>query len=160
MTETCVCPIHGTAPVSGADCFVCKEEERALIAGCTISRSPLPPNPKQAYGDKKVPVHLVPSALILAAAKAFLEGARKYGPYNWRENAVEAETYIGAALRHLMSWHDGEDIDPECNVPHLGLAAACIAILLDAAHVGNLIDNRPPKAPTGEQIRKSTGEAK
>ena len=120
----------------------------------------LPANPKQAYGDRKVPLHLVPSAGLIHEAMAFKEGARKYGPYNWREKAVEAMTYIGAAKRHIETWVDGEEYDPDIAelTHHLGLARACLGIILDALAVGNLIDNRPPKGSAGELIRELAKE--
>lgn len=114
-----------------------------------------PPNPKQLNGDKKVPVQLVPPALTLGAAKALGEGASRYGPYNWRESNVEAMTYVGAILRHLYAYLDGEDIDPESPVGkrHLDGIAGSIAILLDATDGGFLIDNRPPKSAAPELTR-------
>ncbi len=125
--------------------------------------APLPPNPKQAYGDQKVPLHFVPAASLIHEAQAFREGARKYGPFNWRLNAVEAMTYIGAALRHLAAYADGEDFDPEIKLPthHLGLAKACLGIVLDSLETGNLIDNRPPPGAAAALLRslKVSGKA-
>ena len=115
----------------------------------------LPPNPKQRYGDRKVPLHYVPPASTIHEAQAFAEGARKYGAYNWRRNAVEALTYIGAAQRHILAYLDGEDYDPEIEheVHHLGLAKACLGIILDALETGNLIDNRPPSGEAADLLR-------
>lgn len=112
----------------------------------------LPPNPKQAYGDKKVPLHLVPPVAMVYMAMAFKEGAQKYGAYNWRDKAVEAQTYIGAALRHIFAWQDGEELDLMTGHPHLAHALACLAILADATECGNLIDNRPPPGPAGRAL--------
>lgn len=121
----------------------------------TPSKGVLPPNPKQAYGDLKVPVHTVPPALLIGAAKAFGEGAVKYGPFNWRDKAVEAMTYVGAIHRHLAAYIDGEDVDPESSTgkTHLEGIAACVGILLDCTYGGFLIDNRPPKGPAPEKVR-------
>lgn len=102
-------------------------------------------NPKQAFGDRKVPLHLVPTPAMVAIAMGLKDGARKYGPYNWRTLDVETQTYVGAALRHLMAWQDGEDIDPDSGNSHLAHAMASLAILVDAMESGNVIDNRPPK---------------
>mgnify|MGYP001181909630 FL=1 len=102
-------------------------------------------NPKQQYGDKKVPLHLVPTPAMVAIAMGLKEGARKYGAFNWRTLTVEAETYLGATLRHLMAWQDGEDIDPDSGNSHLAHAMASLAILIDALESGNVVDNRPPK---------------
>lgn len=102
-----------------------------------------PPNPKQRYGDAKVPLGYVPPASIIYEAFAFQEGADKYGPFAWRNKAVEAMTYVHATLRHILAYQDGEFIDPESGKPHLGLAKASLGILIDATEQGNLIDNRP-----------------
>lgn len=104
-------------------------------------------NPKQAFGDRKVPLHLVPSTAMAAIAMGLKDGAKKYGAYNWRTLTVEAETYIGAALRHMMAWQEGEDIDPDSGNPHLFHAMASLAILVDALESGNVEDNRPPAGP-------------
>lgn len=116
----------------------------------------LPPNPKQAYGDLKVPLALVPSSALIWMGRAFKEGARKYGPYNWREKAVETMTYANATLRHLYAWIDGEDVDPESGMPHLGLAMASLAIIADATETGCSIDTRPKKGRAGEMLREMT----
>ncbi len=113
----------------------------------------LPPNPKQAYGDLKIPLGLVPSTALILMGQAFKEGARKYGPYNWREKSVESMTYLHATLRHVAAYIDGEEIDPESGNPHLAHALACLAIIADAAAVGCLLDNRPPHGVAGELLR-------
>jgi len=110
------------------------------------------PNPKQAYGDKKIPMHLVPPASIAYEAMAMAEGARKYGAYNWRENDVEVMTYVGAAMRHLGQWVDGEEIDSDSGKPHLAHAKACLGILIDATENGNAIDNRPASGPMSKVL--------
>ncbi len=112
----------------------------------------LPPNPKKAFGDKKVPLHLVPPALTIFAALGFRDGAEKYGPFNWRKDPVETGTYYAAALRHLYAWHDGEEIDADSGNHHLAHAAACMAILLDAISIGNAIDTRPPAGPASKVL--------
>lgn len=110
-------------------------------------------NPKSQYGVKKPSLARVPAAGLLHTAHAMQNGTEKYGPYNWRENAVSATIYVDAAMRHLLSWYHGEDIDPESGANHLGHAMACFAILLDAQDSGKLIDDRPLPAPVGDMIR-------
>lgn len=114
----------------------------------TKSTTSDPANPKQAFGDKKVPLYLVPPALEYAAAKGFIEG-RKYGPFNWRDTKVKMTTYIGAIQRHLGAIRDGEDVDPESTTGklHLEGLAANVAILADAFYGGFLIDDRPTPGP-------------
>lgn len=104
----------------------------------------LPTNPKQLYGDKKVPMGLVPASFMAHTATALLEGVLKYGAWNFRASPVEAMTYAHAAMRHIEKWVNGEECDPQSKVHHLGNAAACMAILLDTMAHGTLLDNRPP----------------
>jgi len=116
-------------------------------------------NPKQLYGDKKVPLHFIPPAGTIYLGLAMKEGARKYGAYNWRKTKVESMTYIGAALRHIEQMLDGEDIDPEtgdAQVPHAALAMACLAIYADAMEGGFMIDNRPPRGPASALLKRYT----
>lgn len=118
-----------------------------------------PSNPKQQYGDLKVPLQLVPAAATAYMAMGLKEGARKYGPFNWRETDVEAMTYVGAVLRHLSAYVDGEDIDPESGNPHLAHAMASLAILVDASEGDTLIDNRPPSGPAAKTLSKFKSNA-
>jgi len=107
-------------------------------------------NPKTAQGAKKVPLHLVPPALMHYSAAAFADGAEKYGPYNWREARISASTYYAAALRHMMAWWDGEEVAQDSGVHHLGHAAACLAMILDTMGSERLNDNRPAAGPTAD----------
>ena len=102
-------------------------------------------NPKSAVGSAKVPLHLVPPSAMHYLATAFADGAAKYGPYNWREKSVAASVYIAAMKRHIDDWWDGEDLSEDAKVEHLAHAMACAAIILDAASIGKLVDDRPAK---------------
>ncbi len=115
-----------------------------------------PANPKQAYGDKKVPLQNIPPVALVYLGMALKEGARKYGAYNWRENDVEVMTYLGATMRHVAAYLDGENIDPESGNPHLAHALASLAILVDAVECGVAIDNRPPKGAAPRVLKEAT----
>jgi hypothetical protein len=101
------------------------------------------PNPKDLLGVKKVSITKFPATALAHGAHAMMDGARKYGPFNWRGNAVIASIYIDACMRHLTAWFDGEETASDSGVHHLGHAIACLGILLDAQETGNLIDDRP-----------------
>lgn len=107
-------------------------------------------NPKDvlASDEQRVLLHLIPSPALIETARALMDGARKYGPYNWREEGVGATTYLSASLRHIRAYLDGQKNAADSGVHHLGHAIACLAILLDAEAVGNLVDDRPLSAPT------------
>lgn len=99
-------------------------------------------DPKGEAGAKKTPLQLLPPYALAQTALAHAEGARRYGPWNWRTNKVCATTYIGAILRHLTAWQDGEDIDADSGLSHIAKIGACCNILLDARHCGTLVDDR------------------
>lgn len=103
-----------------------------------------PSNPKEIIGSKKLSMSLVPWTLMVCAARAFLEGALKYGRFNWRIAGVSASTYLDAIKRHLAKWENGQNCDPKTRVHHLDNAIACLAIIRDAELYGMLTDDRPP----------------
>lgn len=103
----------------------------------------MPANPKQIYGDAKIPLHLMPSIAQIEWAWAAGEGARKYGPYDWHENPVEYMTYIASILRHLIEAVEGVTRDKDSGAHPLGHVMACCSILMDAEANEQIIDNRP-----------------
>ena len=119
-----------------------------------------PSNPKDAIGVTKVPMHLSPGSAKAYMAMGFLEGALKYGKYNWRVTGVRASVYLDAMERHMEKYKNGEDFDKKTQVPHLASVMACCAIILDAKLVGKLNDDRPPRAPVSELLDFLTGHVK
>lgn len=117
-------------------------------------------NPKDLVGAKKAPLSLVPPALVIAASDALQLGAEKYGPYNWRDYPVQLMTYLEAAMRHLLAYQDGQDLDPESGKSHLSHAAACLAIVLDCLESGTLVDNRPKPGPAPKMLNDRDMSAK
>lgn len=107
-------------------------------------------NPKDGIGATKLPLHLVPSTATALASLAHLDGALKYGKWNWRVAGVRASIYVDACKRHIEKWFHGEDDDPDNGLPHLAMALACLNILIDAQACGKLHDDRPPRAPIEE----------
>jgi len=110
--------------------------------GKLLGSRKLPDNPKKAYGDKKPGLHLNPLSAAIAQWEAQFDGALKYGETNWRDQPVEAMTYIDAAIRHIRLYENGEKYARDTKVQNLGAVMACCAILIDAELHGALIDNR------------------
>ena len=115
-----------------------------------------PTNPKDALGSGRVPMSLFPDTVVALGSMAFLEGALKYGRYNWRDAGVRASIYADAAKRHMADWWNGEDVDPDSGLHHLVKALACIAILIDADVCDKFVDDRPTGAPFAELIKELT----
>lgn len=100
-------------------------------------------NPKDLIGSTKVSITKLPFAGVIHGAHGMMDGAEKYGPYNWRDKKVICSIYVDAAMRHFMDWFQGQEQAKDSKVHHLGHAIACASILLDAQETGNLIDDRP-----------------
>lgn len=100
-------------------------------------------DPKAIAGAIKCQMHLLPPAALRATADALSQGAEKYGPWNWRNTNVNASVYVGAMLRHLTAWWDGELTDPDSGFSHLAHVAASAFIMLDAEDHGTLCFDTP-----------------
>jgi hypothetical protein len=129
-----------------------------LDSGDVVAAQPVS-NPKTLMGNMKVPnLSVVPFTGLIHEARAMQYGAfhaprkdgkKGYGPFNWRDQKIEYLIYAEAAIRHIASAVDREDIDPDTGdlkVWHLGLAKATLGILIDAIEHGTVIDDRSPTA--------------
>lgn len=104
-----------------------------------------PSNPKDIVGVKKVSLSYVPSGPLLELAVGMQEGGMKYGRHNYRVIGVRASVYYDATIRHLMSWWEGEDTDPDSGLSHVTKAIASLVVLRDAMIQQRFEDDRPPK---------------
>jgi len=100
-------------------------------------------NPKTVVGVTKPALSVVPPVALYTMAGAFQDGCVKYGKMNWRKHTVSVSVYYDAALRHMMAYHEREQVADDSGVHHLGHAMACMAIILDAEATGKLNDDRP-----------------
>lgn len=78
---------------------------------------------------------------------AMMEGARKYGRHNWRVKGIRGSVYYDATMRHLISWWEGEDSDPDSGLSHVTKAISSLMVLRDAMIHSKFTDDRPPKSP-------------
>ena len=106
-------------------------------------------NPKDAIGSRKVPTSLLSGPVLMEMGLGQLEGACKYGAFNWRVAGVRASVYYDALQRHIEAWKEGEDLDPDSGLSHLVKAMCCLHVLRDAEIHGMVNDDRPPKSPDG-----------
>jgi len=132
------CPVitQGTAKHTG----VCIGE----LAPTTLK----PTNPKDLMGSKKVSMSFVPMNVMLEASLGLAEGGYKYGKHNYRGCGVRASIYYDALMRHIGWWWEGQDIDPESGINHIGKAISDLIVLRDSMMRGNWTDDRPPKTDT------------
>ena len=57
-------------------------------------------------------------------------GSKKYGIDNWQQVDNAKERYFNACHRHLQAWWNGERLDAESGLPHLGHAVCCLLFLM------------------------------
>lgn len=95
--------------------------------GKKSKRKPRPVGLKHDSG--KVQISLAPKELIYGAARAYTYGANKYGKNNFKLG-MKWSRILDATLRHLYSYIDKEESDPESGLGHLDHAAANLGMLL------------------------------
>lgn len=120
-------------------------------------------NPKDAIGVRKAGLSCVPMSVVAECGVAMLEGAAKYGRYNYRAVGVRASIYYDAVVgRHLLYWWEGQDIDPESGLSHITKAIVGLMVLRDSMIQGNWVDDRPPStrdlAGFQERLNRLAGE--
>ena len=77
----------------------------------------------------KVPLSILTRESLEAEARAFEYGARKYDRNNYKDGMAWTRM-LDAALRHIIAFNDGEDLDKESHLCHLAHAKACLAMLI------------------------------
>lgn len=79
---------------------------------------------------------LIPIEAVMGTAKALSYGANKYGKHNYKEG-ITFSRLTAAAMRHLLAFNNGEDIDGESGNQHLHHALASLAML------SYMVENKP-----------------
>jgi len=115
-------------------------------------------NPKDALGVKKPSLSKIPPIALIHESLAMMDGAGKYGPFNWRQNKIQLSIYVDAMLRHLLAFWSGEQYAEDSGCHHLGHMRACAGILLDAEATGNLVDDRSANAEAFNTAMKTVME--
>lgn len=73
-------------------------------------------------------VDLISPNFLLGVGDVLAFGAKKYDAWNWTKG-IEYSRLIGAAMRHLLAFSSGEDVDKESGFSHLYHAACCLMML-------------------------------
>jgi len=84
------------------------------------------------FDSDKIRVELMEPEFILGVGKIVTFGAKKYEANNWKKGSSEEDIqrYLGAAMRHLLAYMNGEKNDPESGESHL-YHLSCNAMFLD-----------------------------
>ena len=78
---------------------------------------------------------------IEPAMRALDYGAEKYEHYNYYKGH-SVNQLVAACMRHVLQFKDGEDLDPESGISHLGHAMACLLMLSKQIAMGVEVDDR------------------
>lgn len=148
------CNYYYSSQEGGEECPVCFSTSRQKLNTEHYPDN----NPKTVMGMAKLDLSLVPSSAIIGIARAMADGAKKYGPFNWRDKTISSMVYIAAAFRHIYAWVDGEDYAEDSGVHHLDHAMACLGLLRDAESIGMLNDNRPTKGAAARLLKEKGDE--
>ena len=82
------------------------------------------------HDQGKPPIGMINRVALEEEAKVLAFGAQKYGTRdNWK-GGMEHTRLIDAALRHIIAYADGEELDPESGISHLAHARAGLGFLL------------------------------
>lgn len=79
---------------------------------------------------------LVPQSALIPMVRVLEFGSQKYAPHNWMKGLSITET-CESLKRHLDSFLEGEDIDPESGISHIG------HIQCNALFLSWMLQNRP-----------------
>jgi hypothetical protein len=102
------------------------------------------PHPKATgtkHDQSKPRLNLLSRPALCGIGEVLGFGAEQYGENNWRQG-FEYSRLIGAALRHILAYNDGEDLDPESGKSHIDHALCCLMFLSDQIKRGTGIDDR------------------
>jgi hypothetical protein len=85
-------------------------------------------------GSKPIQIHALPWEAFAALGEVYAFGAQKYTDYNFRKG-YDWSLSFDAMMRHAFAFWDGEDLDPESELPHMAHvmwhAAALLAFMAD-----------------------------
>ena len=96
------------------------------------------------FNKGKAQIHQVPSSAITGMAEVLGYGETKYGKYNWAKGN-DFSVPFDSAMRHMLKFWDGEDLDDESGFHHLKHALTNLAILLEYYEKHPDMDDRPTK---------------
>lgn len=98
------------------------------------------------FDNGKPDLSLIPAKALTEVATVLGFGALKYGRYNYKEGLAWSRC-IAAALRHITSFNDGQDLDLESGKSHIAHAICNLIFLLDYIENHPELDDRYKPCP-------------
>lgn len=86
---------------------------------------------KDSIGAHNKPrLSLIPKSALWALGGALTHGEVRYGTNNWRKG-LPVTFLCDSAIRHILQFLDGENIDKQSQNPHLGNAMANLSMAIE-----------------------------
>lgn len=104
------------------------------------------------YDNGKPDLTLLNYSFLSKVAEVMMFGEKKYGRDNYRQG-ISNVRILGAVLRHINQYLDGQDTDEESGLPHLAHAAAGINMFFGIQDAGTAEDLRP-----GDRVAKTKAD--
>ena len=151
MVKTIMCPYCGTELAwTGEDIDCCcgrklkviRDSDGYMTVDIAEEESCAASGKKNDNG--KPPISLLDRDFIEGTAQVMAFGAKKYDRYNWC-GGIAHTRLVDAAMRHLVAYASGEDLDPESGLPHVDHAAASINMLRGNQRLHPELDDRYKK---------------
>lgn len=102
---------------------------KVVMTGTITFNKPIPHDQGVKHDQGKPKLSMVPTELLVGAARAFEFGATKYGRDNYKLG-MDWTKVLDALERHTRAFVDKKDLDEESKLCHLYHAAACVGMLL------------------------------
>lgn len=114
----------------------------------TAVDSPFVGGVEASHDDAHKPrLDLLPFRPLEKVSDVLAYGATKYGVNNW-ERGSHYRRYLASALRHLVAFIRGEDIDPESGCHHLAHCVANCLFIIQWQQEKIGVDDRCPSTNT------------
>lgn len=82
--------------------------------------------------EGKEMLSIIPYPAMKLAAEIFTYGLQKYAEYNYKNPpGLTTKQLINSCMRHVWKYNNGEDLDPESGLSHLGHAMANLMMIID-----------------------------
>ena len=107
-----------------------KIEVEEMVAAIDLVSSEAQSGHALKFDTDKVRMELLSVDFLTEVSKVLTFGAAKYDSHNWRKGFEWSRLY-GAALRHLTSHMNGDNLDEESGLSHLSHAACCLMFLIE-----------------------------
>lgn len=82
------------------------------------------------HDEGKAPLSILTMESLVAEAKAFQYGEKKYKDKHNYKKGMEWSRMLDASMRHIVAFSGKEDFDNESSLNHLWHAKACLAMLI------------------------------